>query len=76
MWDYRYDRADEIWDNARDFYDDCFDDRWWGACRLGLRLACLYPVNPWWWWRPVTWAAATSFVYATAPPTRSMSITE
>ncbi|MGL4402002.1 MAG: mu-protocadherin-cell-suface protein [Luteolibacter sp.] len=68
MWDYRFDRADEIWGNARDFYDDCFDDRWWGHVGWGYGSAHLYPVNPWWWWRPITWAAATSFVYASAPP--------
>ena len=63
MWDYRYDRADEVWDNARDYYDDSFDDHWWG----GFGYIGYHPVNPWWWWAPVTWAAATSFVYATAP---------
>jgi hypothetical protein len=63
MWDYRYDRADEVWDNARDYYDDCFDDHWWG----GFGYIGYHLVNPWWWWAPVTWAAATSFVYATAP---------
>lgn len=68
MWDYRYDRADEIWHNTRDYYDDCFDDRWWGHTAWGYGSAYLYPANPWWWWRSVTWAAATSFVYATAPP--------
>jgi len=66
MWDYRYDRADEVWDNCRDHFDDCFDDHWWGGCGWGYGYGH-YPVNPWWWWRPVTWAAATSFVYASAP---------
>lgn len=66
MWDYRFDRADEVWDNARDFYDDCFDDHWWGACGWhGYHVS--YPVNPWWWWVPVTWAATTQFIYATSP---------
>jgi hypothetical protein len=68
MWDYRYDRADEVWDNCRDFYDDCFDDRWWGACGWGYGYVGVYPANPWWWWRPVTWAALTSFVYVSSPP--------
>jgi hypothetical protein len=66
MWDYRFDRADEVWDNCGDFYDDVFDDHWWGGCGWGS--IGHYPANPWWWWAPVTWAAATSFVYATAPP--------
>ena len=68
MWDYRYDRADEVWGNCRDYYDDCFDDHWWGGCGWGYGYIGHYPANPWWWWAPVTWAAATSFVYATAPP--------
>ncbi|MEO8616786.1 MAG: mu-protocadherin-cell-suface protein [Luteolibacter sp.] len=66
MWDYRFDRADEIWDNVGDHYDDIFDDHWWG--HSGWGYGGHYPVNPWWWWRPVTWAVATSFVYASAPP--------
>ncbi|HSR36944.1 MAG TPA: hypothetical protein VLL73_07150 [Desulfurivibrionaceae bacterium] len=70
MWDYRYDRADEIWDNCQDFYDDCFDDRWWISCGWGPGYGYIghYPANPWWWWRPVTWAALTSFVYVSSPP--------
>jgi hypothetical protein len=68
-WDYRSDRADEIWDNAGDFYDDCFDDHWWGGCGWGYGYGYgHYPANPWWWWAPVTYAAVSSFCYATAPP--------
>jgi len=66
LWDYRGDRAEEIWDNARDFHDDCFDDRWWGNCGWGGRYVGIghYPANPWWWWRPVGWAAVAGFVSA------------
>lgn len=67
MWDYRYDRADEIWNDARDHYDDCFDDRWWGSCGWGYGYAH-YPVNPWWWWAPVTYAAVSGFVQAASAP--------
>jgi hypothetical protein len=66
LWDYRGDRADEVWDNARDFYDDCFDDRWWGACGWGGAWVGHYPVNPWWWWRPVAWGACAGFVAGVA----------
>lgn len=70
MWDYRFDRADEIWDDCRDYHDDCFDDHWWGGCGWGYGYGYVghYPVNPWWWWRPVTWAAVTGFVYAATAP--------
>jgi hypothetical protein len=74
MWDYRSDRADQIWDNCGDFYDDCFDDRWWGGCGWGAGYVGHYPANPWWWWRPITWAAATTFVYAAAPPPQPVYI--
>ncbi len=69
MWEYRGDRAEEIWDDARDFYDDCFDDHWWGSCGWGHHYPGIghYPVNPWWWWRPVGWAAVTGFVAAVTP---------
>jgi hypothetical protein len=67
LWDYRGDRAEEIRDNARDFYDDVFDDRWWGACGWGAWTGH-YPANPWWWWRrPVAWAPVASFVGAITP---------
>ncbi|HEY2840617.1 MAG TPA: hypothetical protein VGJ26_15785, partial [Pirellulales bacterium] len=67
LWEYRGDRAEEIRDNARDFYDDVFDDRWWGACGWGVGWAGNYPVNPWWWWRPVAWGATAAFVDIVTP---------
>jgi hypothetical protein len=71
MWDYRYDRAGEVWNNARDHCDDLFDDRWWGGCYWGAGRGYLgfghYPVNPWWWWRPVGWGVLGSWIW-TAPP--------
>jgi hypothetical protein len=64
LWNYRGDRAEEIRDNARDFYDDVFDDRWWGACGWGA-WAGHYPANPWWWWRrPIGWTPVANFVGA------------
>lgn len=72
MWDYRFDRAGEVWDNCRDFYDDVFDDRWWGRCAWwgfgrGYYGFGHYPHNPWWWWRPVGWGALGGWLWATAP---------
>ena len=67
LWNYRGDRAEEVWDNARNFYDDVFDDRWWGAPGWGVGWAGHYPVNPWWWWRPVAWGGVAAFVDAITP---------
>src|SRR4029077_13897925 len=75
--DYRGDRAEDIWDNARDFYDDVFDDRWWGGWGgawgwgagygYGYGWAGNYPANPWWWWRGAAWGAVSTFVDAITP---------
>jgi hypothetical protein len=66
LWDYRADRADEIRSNARDYYNNWFDDRWWGACRWGYGYGYTgfgnYPVNPWWWWRRCAWVSVPTFV--------------
>jgi hypothetical protein len=60
---YRGDRAEEIWDNTRDFYDDVFDDRWWGAYGwIGH-----YPANPWWWWAPAAFGTVAAFVDGITP---------
>jgi hypothetical protein len=67
LWDYRADRAEEIWDNARDFYDGVFDDRWWGTCGWGGAWVGHYPVNPWWWWAPAAFGAAAAFVDVMTP---------
>jgi hypothetical protein len=56
----------EIW-NARDFYDNVFDDRWWGACGWGGAWVGHYPVNPWWWWAPAAFGAAAAFVNVITP---------
>jgi hypothetical protein len=71
MWDYRFDRADEIRSKAHDRYDNLFDDRWWGRCSWGAGRGYWgfgsYAANPWWWWRPVVWGGLSSFVWATTP---------
>jgi len=57
MWDYRYDRADQIWDDVKDYNDDLFDDYWWGGG---------YAANPWWWWAPATAGLVSGFVSGVA----------
>jgi len=67
LWDYRSDRANEIWDNAGDFYDDVFDDHWWGDYGWGLGWAGNYPANPWWWWGAAAWGTVSAFVDLATP---------
>ena len=67
MWDYRGDRAEEIWDNTQDFYDDVFDDRWWGAAAGASAGPAIIPSNPWWWWAPAAFGAAAAFVDVVTP---------
>ena len=69
LWAYRADRAEEIWDNARDFYDDVFDDAWWGYYGWGSWWPGYYPSDPWWWWSNATWDSLANFVSVPADPT-------
>ena len=66
LWDYRADRAEEIWDNAQDFYDDVFDDAWWGRWGWAGYWPGYYPLDPWWWWGTATWSSVAT--YASLPP--------
>ena len=63
-WDYRYDRADQIWNDVQDYHDDLFDDYWWGSSYPGYIGA--YPSNPWWWWAPATAGFVSGFVTGAA----------
>lgn len=71
LWDYRADRANEIRDHARDFYDGYFDDRWWGRCPwaygYGYHGFGHYPLNPWWWWSSAGWGDVCGFVDGCPP---------
>ena len=68
MWDYRADRAEEIWDNAQDFYDDVFDDAWWGYGGWGGYWSGYYPLDPWWWWGTPTWSSVASYTSVPEEP--------
>jgi len=68
LWNYRADRAEEIWDNARDFYDDLFDDAWWGYWGWGTWWPGYYPSDPWWWWSNPTWNSLETFVSVPSDP--------
>jgi hypothetical protein len=59
LWSYRFNRADEIWDRARDAYDDLFTYDWWRSHRG--RAFLLGGYSPWWWWNPCAWNTLESF---------------
>jgi hypothetical protein len=63
MWDCRYDRADQVWNNVKDYHDDLFDDYWWGHWYSGY--SGVVATNPW-WWAPATVGLVTGFVTGTA----------
>jgi hypothetical protein len=67
LWNYRADRAEEIWDNVQDYYDDIFDDAWWGYYGWGPWWG-YYPADPWWWWGSATWSSLESFASVPAEP--------
>ena len=70
VWDFRKDRCNEIWDRREDFWDDTFDNHWWGSCWWRPRPAVAIGVatSPGWWWRPVAWVSAGAFFGATLAP--------
>jgi hypothetical protein len=59
LWNFRYDRANEIRDRTRDGYDDLFTYDWWH--RHNGRNFALGNYSPWWWWNPSPWNTVTSF---------------
>ncbi len=67
LWDYRADRAEEIWDNVQDFYDDAFDDAWWGYWGWGGYWP-YYPTDPWWWWGAPTWSSIATYTSVPEEP--------
>ena len=64
LWNYRADRAREIWYDNRDYYDNVFDDRWCVAVGwdYGRGILRPYPVIPWWWWTWADWTTVGGYV--------------
>ena len=58
---FRDGRRMEVWDGARWYYDDLFDDRWWAGCSWYPAVAVGY-WNPWWWWTPCDWSSFSLFL--------------
>lgn len=69
VWDYRRGRANEIWDRRRDYWDDVFDNHWWGSCWWRPGPPRVYVnTSPWWWWQPFGWASAGAFFGSSFAP--------
>jgi hypothetical protein len=61
--DYRANRCEEIWDRREDYWDDVFDDHWWGSCwwRPAPVARVAAAVSPWWWWQQPQWSSVSTF---------------
>lgn len=67
--DFRRNRCEEIWHHRQPFWDNCFDNHWWGSCWWRPRPFIPLPgISPWWWWRPFAWASAGAFFGAALAP--------
>ncbi len=67
VWDFRRDRADEIRDCIRDSNSHWFTPNWWLGVRWWPGVTINVNLNPWWWWRAVTWPRY-EIIYWGAPP--------
>jgi hypothetical protein len=59
---FRDGRRMEIWNDARYYHDDLFDDRWWAGCGWwpGPFIGGFW--DPWWWWGTCSWDTMTTFL--------------
>jgi hypothetical protein len=58
---FRDGRRVEIWNGARWYDDNLFDNRWWASCGWYPTVAVGY-WNPWWWWTPCDWGSFSLFL--------------
>jgi hypothetical protein len=58
---FRNERSMEVWNGARWYHDNLFDDRWWAGCGWYPAVAVGY-WNPWWWWTPCDWTSFCVFL--------------
>lgn len=59
---FRDGRRIEIWNDARNYHDNLFDDRWWADCGWwpGPFIGGFW--DPWWWWGACSWDTMTAFL--------------
>ena len=69
VWNFRKDRASEVWEAAGSMHENVFDENWWTTCWWRRNLWTLSAdVSPWWWWNAASWADIAGFFDATIGP--------
>jgi hypothetical protein len=61
VWNFRRDRAEEIWCHRHQFWNDIFDDHWWHSCSWCPVSTVWINTSPWWWWQPCGWDSVGAF---------------
>ena len=64
---FRIGRGWEIWGARRPFWNNAFDNHWWGSVWWRPRPIIPFGINvsPWWWWRPLAWTSVGVFFGST-----------
>jgi hypothetical protein len=69
VWNFRKDRAEEVWAATRDLHENLFDNHWWStAWWRHSSWAAGADVSPWWWWNAANWADTSAFFGSTIGP--------
>jgi hypothetical protein len=69
VWNFRRDRAEEVWEATRDMHENLFDNHWWSTCWWRRNpWAVGADVSPWWWWNAANWADTAAFFGSTIGP--------
>jgi hypothetical protein len=69
VWNFRRDRAGEVWAATRDMHENLFDDHWWSTCWWRRNPWVIGAnVSPWWWWNAASWADTAAFFGSTIGP--------
>jgi hypothetical protein len=69
VWDFRKNRAAEIWQHTQNLHGDLFDHHWWSTCWWRHRpIIIVNNIAPWWWWTPATWGDEVTFLGADMAP--------
>jgi hypothetical protein len=59
---FRDGRGMEIWNDARYYHDNLFDDRWWAGCGWWPGPFIGGFSDSWWWWGACSWDTMTAFL--------------